>query len=155
MVIGVLLVVVLIAVLLFLFRSVATKPVKLADNEPVVDMVLIGGGIMSATLGTYLSELEPDWKIQMYERLDKVAQESSYGLHNAGTGHSGFMEMNYTAETKTAVSLLSVPKKSPCNLKFPSSFGHTKSKTVRWASLRALSILCHTLPLCGAIMWTF
>lgn len=100
MIVGVLLIVVLVAVLLFLFRPVATKPVKLAGDEPVVDMVLVGGGIMSATLGTYLSELEPTWKIQMYERLDKVAQESSNGFHNAGTGHSGFMEMNYTAEAQ-------------------------------------------------------
>ncbi|OOS25547.1 malate dehydrogenase (quinone) [Moraxella pluranimalium] len=90
----------LIALLIFLFRNVATKPVDTANDEQVVDAVLIGGGIMSATLGTYLSELEPNWQIRMYERLDKVAQESSNGFHNAGTGHSGFMEMNYTAEAK-------------------------------------------------------
>ncbi|WP_051918987.1 malate dehydrogenase (quinone) [Basilea psittacipulmonis] len=95
----ILLLVLLIAFIAFLFRPVATKPVSVKD-EPVVDVVLIGGGIMSATLGTYLNELEPNWTIQMYERLDNVAQESSYGLHNAGTGHSGFMEMNYTAEDK-------------------------------------------------------
>lgn len=95
---GVLLAVVLACVLIFLFRPVASKPVNLTGEEPMVDMVLVGGGIMSATLGTYLSQLEPTWKIQMYERLDKVAQESSNGFHNAGTGHSGFMEMNYTAE---------------------------------------------------------
>ncbi len=53
---------------------------------------------MSATLGTYLNELQPDWNIRMYERLDAVAQESSNGFNNAGTGHSGFMEMNYTEE---------------------------------------------------------
>ncbi len=95
---GASLAVVLACVLIFLFRPVASKSVNLTGEEPMVDMVLIGGGIMSATLGTYLSELEPTWKIQMYERLDKVAQESSNGFHNAGTGHSGFMEMNYTAE---------------------------------------------------------
>lgn len=91
------LLVLFLAAVLFLFRPVATKAVA-ADDEPIVDAVLIGGGIMSATLGTYLSELEPDWQIRMYERLDNVAQESSYGFNNAGTGHSGFMEMNYTAE---------------------------------------------------------
>lgn len=91
---------VLIAAVIFLFRPVATKPVTDVGEEPVVDVVLIGGGIMSATLGTYLNELEPDWQIRMYERLDKVAQENSYGFNNAGTGHSGFMEMNYTAEDK-------------------------------------------------------
>lgn len=63
-----------------------------------VDVVLIGGGIMSATLGTFLSQLEPDWKIELFERLDIVAQESSNGWNNAGTGHSALAEMNYTPE---------------------------------------------------------
>lgn len=82
----------------FLFRPIASKIIKTSADEPVTDVVLIGGGIMSATLGTYLNELQPDWKINMYERLDKVGQESSNGFNNAGTGHSGFMEMNYTEE---------------------------------------------------------
>lgn len=88
----------LLAVLIFLFRSTASKKIQTSNDEPVVDAVLVGGGIMSATLGTYLTELEPNWKIRMYERLDQVAQESSNGFNNAGTGHSGFMEMNYTSE---------------------------------------------------------
>ena len=62
---AVLIVLALIAVLIFLFRNVATKPVANVSDEPVVDAVLIGGGIMSATLGTYLNELEPDWQIHM------------------------------------------------------------------------------------------
>ncbi|HDZ48399.1 hypothetical protein LCGC14_0035460 [marine sediment metagenome] len=69
----------------------------LAADEPV-DVVLIGGGIMSATLGTYLQELEPEWNIHLYERLDQVAEESSNAWNNAGTGHSAFCEMNYTPE---------------------------------------------------------
>ncbi|WP_269915171.1 malate dehydrogenase (quinone) [Acinetobacter sp. HY1485] len=93
----VLLVLVIIAIA-FLFRPIASKPIKTESGEPVVDVVLIGGGIMSATLGTYLTELQPNWQIRMYERMDKVAQESSNGFNNAGTGHSGFMEMNYTEE---------------------------------------------------------
>ncbi|MEG1042140.1 MAG: malate:quinone oxidoreductase, partial [Pseudomonas sp.] len=58
-------------------------------NEPEksVDVLLIGGGIMSASLGTYLNELEPTWSIDIYERLDKVAEESSNAWNNAGTGH--------------------------------------------------------------------
>ncbi|MCU4580925.1 malate dehydrogenase (quinone) [Acinetobacter gyllenbergii] len=94
----VLLVVLIIIAIAFLFRPVASKAIKTTNNEPTVDVVLIGGGIMSATLGTYLNELQPDWNIRMYERLDAVAQESSNGFNNAGTGHSGFMEMNYTEE---------------------------------------------------------
>jgi malate dehydrogenase (quinone) len=82
----------------FLFRPIASKTINTEKGEPVVDVVLIGGGVMSATLGTYLTELQPNLQIRMYERLDKVAQESSNGWNNAGTGHSGFQEMNYTEE---------------------------------------------------------
>ncbi|NDL65666.1 malate dehydrogenase (quinone) [Acerihabitans arboris] len=67
------------------------------DTKPV-DVLLIGGGIMSSTLGVWLNELEPDWKMTMVERLDGVAQESSNGWNNAGTGHSALAEMNYTPE---------------------------------------------------------
>lgn len=67
-------------------------------DEKETDVLLIGGGIMSATLGTYLQELEPDWSMTMVERLDGVAQESSNGWNNAGTGHSALMELNYTPQ---------------------------------------------------------
>ncbi|PZU48706.1 MAG: malate dehydrogenase (quinone) [Microbacterium sp.] len=63
-------------------------------SEPV-DVVLIGGGIMSATLGTLLKELQPDWKIVVLERLSEVAQESSNAWNNAGTGHAALCELNY------------------------------------------------------------
>jgi malate dehydrogenase (quinone) len=63
-----------------------------------VDVVLIGGGIMSATVALMMKELEPSWKFVMYERLHAVAEESSNGFNNAGTGHAGFMEPNYTKE---------------------------------------------------------
>ncbi|MBX0300969.1 malate:quinone oxidoreductase [Cryobacterium sp. 1639] len=60
-----------------------------------VDVALIGGGIMSATLATLLSELQPDWNIQVYERLGELAQESSNPWNNAGTGHAALCELNY------------------------------------------------------------
>mgnify|MGYP000131603061 CR=1 FL=1 len=69
-------------------------------KEQETDVLLIGGGIMSATLGTYLQELQPDWSMTMVERLDGVAQESSNGWNNAGTGHSALMELNYTPQKK-------------------------------------------------------
>ena len=53
-----------------------------------VDVMLVGGGIMSSTLAVWLNELEPGWSMEMVERLDKVAEESSNGWNNAGTGHS-------------------------------------------------------------------
>ncbi|WLS77903.1 malate dehydrogenase (quinone) [Erwinia pyri] len=62
------------------------------------DVLLIGGGIMSASLGTLLEELQPEWKQVMVEKLDGVALESSNGWNNAGTGHSANMELNYTPE---------------------------------------------------------
>lgn len=62
------------------------------------NFVLIGAGIMSATLAVLLKELIPNAKIEIYERLDKVGAESSDAWNNAGTGHSAFCELNYTPE---------------------------------------------------------
>lgn len=73
-----------------------------AQEPKKVDVLLIGGGIMSATLGVWLNELEPDWSMEMVERLDGVAEESSNGWNNAGTGHSALAELNYTPKTRTA-----------------------------------------------------
>ena len=69
-----------------------------AEEAKKVDVLLIGGGIMSATLGVWLNELEPGLSMEMVERLDGVAQESSNGWNNAGTGHSALAELNYTPE---------------------------------------------------------
>jgi malate dehydrogenase (quinone) len=67
------------------------------DQTPgVVDVALIGAGIMSATLGTFLKELEPSLTVAMFETLEDCAQESSEGWNNAGTGHAANCEMNYT-----------------------------------------------------------
>ncbi|RQP12746.1 MAG: FAD-dependent oxidoreductase, partial [Chryseobacterium sp.] len=67
-------------------------------RKETYDAVLIGGGIMSATLGTLLHELDPTMKIAIYERLKDVAEESSAAWNNAGTGHSAYCELNYTPE---------------------------------------------------------
>jgi malate dehydrogenase (quinone) len=67
------------------------------SSKPV-DVALIGGGIMSATLGTLLKQLEPSWDIQIFERLGEVALESSNPWNNAGTGHAALCELNYTPE---------------------------------------------------------
>ncbi|KMO21974.1 malate:quinone oxidoreductase [Methylobacterium platani JCM 14648] len=77
----------------------------LAQGADKVDVLLIGGGIMSATLGVWLNELEPGWSIRMLERLDQVAMESSNGWNNAGTGHSALAELNYTPEKKGKVEI--------------------------------------------------
>lgn len=67
-------------------------------NEAVVDVALIGAGIMSATLGALLRELDPTLTVEIVERLDSAAAESSDAWNNAGTGHSGYCELNYTPE---------------------------------------------------------
>jgi malate dehydrogenase (quinone) len=64
------------------------------------DVVLVGGGVMSATLGMMLRQLDPSLDIIMVERLDHVAHESTDGWNNAGTGHAGYCELNYTPETE-------------------------------------------------------
>ncbi|HEI8290622.1 TPA: malate dehydrogenase (quinone) [Citrobacter koseri] len=87
-----------------------------ATEEQETDVLLIGGGIMSATLGTYLQELEPEWSMTMVERLDGVAQESSNGWNNAGTGHSALMELNYTP--KKADGSVSIEKAVDINEAF-------------------------------------
>lgn len=64
-----------------------------------VDVLLVGGGVMSATLGMLLKQLDPNMTITLVERLDHVAHESTDGWNNAGTGHAGYCELNYTPES--------------------------------------------------------
>jgi malate dehydrogenase (quinone) len=63
-----------------------------------IDAVLVGTGIMSATLAALLRRLEPDWSITVVERLDAAGAESSDPWNNAGTGHAGLCELFYTPE---------------------------------------------------------
>ncbi|WP_275424722.1 malate dehydrogenase (quinone) [Marinobacterium sediminicola] len=63
-----------------------------------VDVLLVGAGAMSTTLGMILKQLDPSLKICMVERLDHVARESTDGWNNAGTGHAAYCELNYTPE---------------------------------------------------------
>ncbi|USK60865.1 malate:quinone oxidoreductase [Peribacillus asahii] len=70
----------------------------MSNRENKTDVILIGAGIMSATLGTLLKELVPDWKITVFEKLDKAGEESSNEWNNAGTGHAALCELNYTPQ---------------------------------------------------------
>ena len=65
------------------------------EENKQYDVFLIGAGIMSATLGTILKTLKPDFKMGLVERGGIVSQESSGAKNNSGTGHSGFCELNY------------------------------------------------------------
>lgn len=62
------------------------------------NIILIGAGVMSATLGSMLKELAPDWNIKVFEKLEKAGSESSNEWNNAGTGHAALCELNYTPE---------------------------------------------------------
>lgn len=63
-----------------------------------VDVLLVGAGIMSATLAALLRELDPELRIEIYEVLESPALESSNAWNNAGTGHAALCELNYTPE---------------------------------------------------------
>ena len=89
-------------------------------SDPTVDasadIVLVGAGIMSATLGALLRLVEPGWSITLVERLDAVAAESSGSWNNAGTSHSSLCELNYTPQREDGS--LDISKAVDVNEKF-------------------------------------
>ncbi|MDX1587745.1 MAG: malate dehydrogenase (quinone) [Oleiphilaceae bacterium] len=76
----------------------------MATNEET-DVLLVGGGVMSTTLGIMLKLLAPEMKITQVERLDHVAHESTDGWNNAGTGHAGYCELNYTPDESGEINI--------------------------------------------------
>ncbi|MCP3032351.1 malate:quinone oxidoreductase [Halobacillus sp. A1] len=70
----------------------------MSNREANTDVILIGAGIMSATLGSLLKELVPDWNVKVFEKLGSAGEESSNVWNNAGTGHAALCELNYTHE---------------------------------------------------------
>lgn len=70
----------------------------MSDKNTSTDIILIGAGIMSATLGALLKELDPSLNITVFEKLDQPGEESSNEWNNAGTGHAALCELNYTSE---------------------------------------------------------
>lgn len=68
----------------------------MSNKEIQSDVILVGAGIMSATLGAFLKELSPDLKITIFETLPTGGEESSNEWNNAGTGHAAYCELNYT-----------------------------------------------------------
>ncbi len=79
-------------------RMISSVPSPQSGTTPKLDAVLVGTGIMSATLSALLRRLEPDWAIGIVERLDAAAAESSDPWNNAGTGHAGLCELFYTPQ---------------------------------------------------------
>src|ERR1044072_5819902 len=81
---------------------------RMASSDNTV--VLVGGGIMSAHLGAMLKGLEPRLAIEVYEAATELARESSDGWHNAGTGHAGLCELNYTPPPAVAGAPIEVSR---------------------------------------------
>jgi malate dehydrogenase (quinone) len=100
------------------------------NNE--VDVLLIGGGIMSATLGVLLHQLNPNLRITMVERLSAVALESSDAMNNAGTGHAGYCELNYTPQA--ADGSIAIDRALAINANFETSLQ-------LWTSLVEIGVL--------------
>jgi malate dehydrogenase (quinone) len=70
----------------------------MSSIQKKTDVILIGAGVMSATLGSLLKELAPEWEIKVFEKLASAGEESSNEWNNAGTGHAALCELNYTSE---------------------------------------------------------
>lgn len=105
----------------------------MVNSTRTLDVALIGGGIMSATLGTFLKLLKPELTIQVFERLPLPAMESSNPWNNAGTGHAALCELNYMPDSKDG-SLPNPAKAIAINEQFQLSRQF-------WAHLVALGIL--------------
>jgi malate dehydrogenase (quinone) len=80
----------------------------------MADVICIGAGIMSSTVALLLKELEPDWHLEIYEKLDGPAKESTHARNNAGTGHSALCELNYTPFADGKVDIKKAVKIMEC-----------------------------------------
>ncbi|MDC3417144.1 malate:quinone oxidoreductase [Aquibacillus sp. 3ASR75-54] len=102
----------------------------MSNRDNKTDVILIGAGIMSATLGTILKELAPDWEITMFEKLAKAGEESSNEWNNAGTGHAALCELNYTVEkadgTIDISKAITINEQFQVSLQFWSHLVHNK-----------------------------
>jgi malate dehydrogenase (quinone) len=107
------------------------------------DVVLIGAGIMSATLGVFLKELEPSLSIEMFETLEGAALESSDSWNNAGTGHAANCELNYTPER--ADGSIDISKALQINVEFDLS-RQLWSYIVKKGSIKDPRTFIHPVP---------
>src|SRR5271156_5808357 len=111
------------------------------DTEP--DVVLIGAGIMSATLGIFLKELEPSLEIAMFETLEGPGLESSDSWNNAGTGHAANCELNYTPQR--ADGSIDISKALEINVEFDLS-RQLWSYIVKKGSIKDPRSFIHPVP---------
>ena len=89
-----------------------SSPGVVADSANP-DVVLVGGGIMSATLAALFGIVAPDWSVTVFEAGPALAGESSDAWNNAGTGHAALCELNYMPEGKDgSVTIIATPLKA-------------------------------------------
>jgi hypothetical protein len=108
-----------------------------------VDVVLVGAGIMSTTLGVLLQELQPGLEIEMLEVREKEAQESSSAWNNAGTGHAALCELNYTPQRSDGS--IDISKALEVNVEFDLS-RQLWSHLVRAGAIRSPASFIHPIP---------
>jgi malate dehydrogenase (quinone) len=104
----------------------------------------VGGGIMSATLAVLLRQANPELKMIVLERLDKVSLESSNAWNNAGTGHAALCELNYMPDDPNG-NLPSAEKAISINQQFQES-REFWSSLVEDGVLRNPETFIHSVP---------
>jgi malate dehydrogenase (quinone) len=107
------------------------------------DIVLIGAGIMSATLAVFLKKLDPALRIEIFEVLDGAALESSDAWNNAGTGHAALCELNYTPERSDGS--IDISKALEVNVEFDLS-RQLWSYLLRKKALASPDLFIHAVP---------
>jgi malate dehydrogenase (quinone) len=107
------------------------------------DVVLVGAGIMSATLAVFLKELEPAFNIEIFEMLEGAALESSDAWNNAGTGHAALCELNYTPERSDGS--IDISKALDVNVEFDLS-RQLWSYLIRKKAIASPDLFIHAVP---------
>lgn len=107
------------------------------------DILLIGGGIMSKTLATLVSQLDSSRHITLVEQASSLATESTDAWNNAGTGHAGYCELNYTPQQSNGE--ISVERALNINVNFEESLQFWSS-LVRQGKLPAARNFINRVP---------
>jgi malate dehydrogenase (quinone) len=107
------------------------------------DIILVGAGIMSATLAVFLKELEPSLRIEIFETLEGAALESSDAWNNAGTGHAALCELNYTPERSDGS--IDISKALTVNVEFDLS-RQFWSYLIRKKAIASPDLFIHAVP---------
>ena len=103
------------------------------------DIVCIGGGIMSITLAKLLQELDPKMDITIYEKLSSCALESSQSINNAGTGHAGYCELNYSPISRQQI--VNIDRALKINREFEVSLQFWSFLTKKYKSFKPKSFI--------------